>query len=137
MCVPKAPGIAYLASSNSSNPFSNIFSFLYCSTNALRFLNLSNWSIIRLNSYQIYAVSTPPRAERTRGEGGTYRGDAGVVREHEPADAVRGADVRRLARERDLDRRGAPRDEVGELALADAQQRLMHLRLASQSVARA
>ena len=50
-----------------------------------------------------------------------------MVREHEPADAVRGADVGRLARERDLDRGRAPGDEVRELPLADAEERLMHL----------
>ena len=40
----------YLASSNSSNPFSKIFSFLYCSKKAFRRLSRSNWSIIRLKS---------------------------------------------------------------------------------------
>ena len=39
------------ASSNSSNPFSNIFSFLYWSMNAFRLRSRSNWSIIRLKSY--------------------------------------------------------------------------------------
>ena len=48
-----------------------------------------------------------------------------MICEHEPAHTVRGANVRRLARERDLDRGGPPRDEVGELALADAERRLV------------
>ena len=41
----------YRASSNSSRLSEKIFSFLYCSTNALRRLRRSNWSIIRLKSY--------------------------------------------------------------------------------------
>ena len=53
---------AYRASSNSSSPSWNIFSFLYCSTNALRRRSRSNWSIIRLKSYcavtEMAAVST-------------------------------------------------------------------------------
>lgn len=43
-------GETYRASSNSSRPFSNIFSFLYCSTNAFLLRNRSNWSIMRLKS---------------------------------------------------------------------------------------
>lgn len=58
-------------------------------------------------------------------DGDAHRRDAGVVREHEAAHAVVRGHVRRAARERDLDRGGPPRDEVGELALADAEQRLV------------
>lgn len=44
------------ASSNSSSPFSNIFSFLYCSKNAFRFRSLSYWSIMRLNNWRCDAA---------------------------------------------------------------------------------
>ena len=51
-----------------------------------------------------------------------------MVGEHEPAHAVVGLHVRRAAGKGDLDRSRAPGDEVGELALADAEERLVHLR---------
>jgi len=56
--------------------------------------------------------------------------DGGVVSEHQAADLVRGLHVRRLAAEGDLDGGRAPRDEVGQLALPDALQRLVDLQLA-------
>ena len=61
------------------------------------------------------------------GGGGAYRRDARVVGEHEPAHTVVGLHVRRAAGERDLDRGRAPGDEVGELALANAEERLVDL----------
>jgi hypothetical protein len=57
----------------------------------------------------------------------THRGDARVVCKHEPTDAVVCSYVWRAARQRNLDGRWPPRDEVGELALADAQERLVYL----------
>ena len=61
------------------------------------------------------------------GGGGAYRRDARVVGEHEPAHAVVGLHVRRAAGEGDLDRSRAPGDEVRELPLPDAKERLVHL----------
>ena len=58
---------------------------------------------------------------------GTHRGDARVVCKHEPTDAMICSYVWRAARQRNLDGRWPPRDEVGELALADAQERLVYL----------
>ena len=50
-----------------------------------------------------------------------------MIREHEPADAVVRMDVWRAASESDLDRGWTPRNEVGELSLADAEERLVDL----------
>ena len=50
-----------------------------------------------------------------------------MVGEHQAAHAVIRLHVRRAARERDLDRCRAPRDEVRELPLPDAEERLVHL----------
>ena len=64
----------------------------------------------------------------TCGEGkGTDGGDACVVREHKPAHAVVRLHVWGAARQCDLDRGRAPGDEVRELPLPDAEERLMHL----------
>mmetsp|Transcript_6375 Transcript_6375/g.15510 ORF Transcript_6375/g.15510 Transcript_6375/m.15510 type:complete len:204 (-) Transcript_6375:430-1041(-) len=53
--------------------------------------------------------------------------DAGVVREHQAAHPVLRLDVGRLLAQRDLDAGGPPLDEVGQLALPDPLQRLVHL----------
>lgn len=50
-----------------------------------------------------------------------------MIRQHQPAHAVVRLHVGRAARERDLDGRGAPGDEVGELPLADAEEGLVDL----------
>ena len=49
--------ITYRESSNSSNPFSNTFSFLYCSMNALRFRKRSNWSIFPKPSANFFFIN--------------------------------------------------------------------------------
>ena len=65
----------------------------------------------------------------TGGEGKeTDGGDARVVREHKPAHTVVRLHVWGAARQGDLDRGRAPGDEVRELPLADAEERLVHLR---------
>jgi hypothetical protein len=50
-----------------------------------------------------------------------------MIRKHQTAHAMLGLEVRRPARQSHLDGRRSPRDEVGELPLADTQQRLMYL----------
>ena len=57
----------------------------------------------------------------------TDRSNAGVVGKHEAAHAVIRLHVWRSAGERDLDRCRAPGDEVRELPLPDAEERLVHL----------
>lgn len=51
-----------------------------------------------------------------------------MVGEQQAGDLVRGVHVGRATRKRHLDGGGAPRDERRQLALADALQRLVHLR---------
>ena len=68
----------YRASSNSSRLSEKIFSFLYCSTNALRRLRRSNWSIIRLKS--CVPAARYQRPKKAAGDGGeTARTDATLV----------------------------------------------------------
>ena len=50
-----------------------------------------------------------------------------MICKHESADAVVRLHVWRAASERDLDRGRAPGNEVGELSLADAEERLVDL----------
>jgi hypothetical protein len=50
-----------------------------------------------------------------------------MISQHQPAHTMARGDVGRFAGECDLDRCGAPGDERGKLALADAKQRLMDL----------
>ena len=50
-----------------------------------------------------------------------------MVCKHEPTDAMICSYVWRAARQCHLDGRRPPRDEVGKLALADAQERLVYL----------
>ena len=56
-----------------------------------------------------------------------HRGNARVVCKHEPTDAMICGYVWRASRQCNLDGRWPPRDEVGQLALADAQERLVYL----------
>ena len=51
-----------------------------------------------------------------------------MITQHQPADAMRRLDIRRLLGERDLDRRRAPGDELSESALPNPQQALVHVR---------
>ena len=57
----------------------------------------------------------------------TYRGDTGVVGQHQATDAVSGLDVRRLTGQRHLDAGRAPGDELGQLPLPDPLQTLVNL----------
>lgn len=50
-----------------------------------------------------------------------------MVREHEPGYAVRVGQVGRLLGESDLDGSWTPGDELGEVTLADAEERFMYL----------
>ena len=56
-----------------------------------------------------------------------------MVGKHEPADAVVRLDVRRPAREGDLDRRRAPRDEVRQLSFPKPQEGLVDLKGAQRN----
>lgn len=53
--------------------------------------------------------------------------DRGVIAQHEPAHTVALLQVRRALGQRNLNRGWAPRDEVDEVPLADAQERLVDL----------
>ena len=57
----------------------------------------------------------------------TYRGDTGVVGQHQATDAVSRLDVRGLTGQRHLDAGGAPGDELGQLPLPDPLQTLVNL----------
>jgi len=61
-------------------------------------------------------------------KGSTYSMNAGVVGHHKTSDTVMCLDVRRLLRQGDLDRSGAPRNELGHLSLPDTLQTLVDLR---------
>lgn len=119
MCIGKT---TYLASSNSSNPFSNNFSFLYCSRKAFRVISRLNWSNMRLKSYN-NKISRKVRRLFII----THRRDACMVGKHQAANAMIGRDIWRLSGQSYLYGCRTPRYEIRKLPLPYSQERLMNL----------